>query len=202
MALTRKFLSALGIEADKVDEIIASHTETVDGLKEEIKKYKETADKLPEAQRQLEDTQKELSELKETIETDGFEGKYNELKKEFDTFKTNIESKAIRESKEKAFKSLLKEAGVSEKRFDAIAKLSSDEIDKIELDEAGIVKDKDAIVKGIADNWSEFIQTTHVEGAKTATPPENNGGEKKQSSRAAKIAQQYHENLYGKTKED
>ena len=28
MALTRKFLSALGIESDKVDEIISAHTET------------------------------------------------------------------------------------------------------------------------------------------------------------------------------
>ena len=30
MALTRKFLAALGIEADKIDEIINAHSETVD----------------------------------------------------------------------------------------------------------------------------------------------------------------------------
>ena len=40
MALTRKCLSALGIEAEKIDEIISAHTETVDGLKDEIAKYK------------------------------------------------------------------------------------------------------------------------------------------------------------------
>ncbi len=38
MALTRKFLAALGIEDDKVDEIIQAHTETVNGLKDEIVK--------------------------------------------------------------------------------------------------------------------------------------------------------------------
>lgn len=33
MALTRKFLAAMGIEADKIDSIIDAHTETVDALK-------------------------------------------------------------------------------------------------------------------------------------------------------------------------
>ena len=35
MSLTRKFLSALGIEDDKVDEIISAHTDTVNALKEQ-----------------------------------------------------------------------------------------------------------------------------------------------------------------------
>ena len=35
MSLTRKFLAALGIEQDKIDEIIEAHTETVNALKEE-----------------------------------------------------------------------------------------------------------------------------------------------------------------------
>ena len=33
MALTRKMLKAMGIEDDKIDQIIEAHTETVDGLK-------------------------------------------------------------------------------------------------------------------------------------------------------------------------
>ena len=41
MALTRKFLAAFGIEADKVDQIIEAHVETVDGLKKEIADLKE-----------------------------------------------------------------------------------------------------------------------------------------------------------------
>ena len=47
MALTRKFLAALGIEDAKVDEIIQAHTDTVNGLKDEIEKYKADAEKLP-----------------------------------------------------------------------------------------------------------------------------------------------------------
>ena len=51
MALTRKFLTALGIEADKVDEIINAHAETVDALKAERDTYKDKAEKF-DAERQ------------------------------------------------------------------------------------------------------------------------------------------------------
>ena len=57
MALTRKFLAALGIDNDKVDEIIQAHTDTVNGLMDEIEKYKADAEKLPAVE-------KELKELK------------------------------------------------------------------------------------------------------------------------------------------
>ena len=33
MALTRRALKAMGIEDEKIDEIITMHTDTVDGLK-------------------------------------------------------------------------------------------------------------------------------------------------------------------------
>ena len=41
MALTRSFLKALGIEEEKIGEIINAHSETVSGLKAEIEKYKD-----------------------------------------------------------------------------------------------------------------------------------------------------------------
>ena len=34
MSLTRKFLSAMGIEEDKIEQIIDAHTDTVNALKE------------------------------------------------------------------------------------------------------------------------------------------------------------------------
>ena len=62
MALTRKYLSALGIEAEKIDEIISAHTETVDGLKDEIAKYKGDAEKLPAVQKELDELKKATDE--------------------------------------------------------------------------------------------------------------------------------------------
>ena len=45
MALTRKFLEALGIEQAKIDEIISAHTEVTDALKADRDSYKEKAEK-------------------------------------------------------------------------------------------------------------------------------------------------------------
>lgn len=203
MSLSRKFLTAMGIDAEKIDEIITAHTETVEGLKEEVSKYKAEAKDLEDTKKTLEATQKELGELKKTVENNEFESKYNDLKTEFETFKTNIETKAVKAKKAMAYKELLKEAGVSEKRFDAIAKISGEDIDKLEFDDNGSVKDKDNVIKGITENWSEFIQTKHTKGANVETPPIHNAGEEgRKVSRAAKIAQQYHEDLYGKSKEE
>lgn len=199
MALTRKFLTAMGIEAEKIDEIITAHAETVDGLKEErdtarkeVEQYKKAADKLP-------DVEKELNELKEQVKKDAkdpYEPKYNELKEEFDKYKADVEAKEITSKKESAYKTLLKEAGVPDKIVDAI--LKGTDISAIELTEDGKIKDADEKTKAVKTEWEGYIQTEGKQGAKTPTPPENNGGEATKPSRAAQLAQKYHENLYGK----
>lgn len=40
MALSRKMLKAMGIEDEKIDQIIEAHSETVDSLKEQVSAYK------------------------------------------------------------------------------------------------------------------------------------------------------------------
>ena len=60
MALTRRALKAMGIEDEKIDEIITMHTETVDGLKADVAKYKADAETLPGIQKQLEKAQADL----------------------------------------------------------------------------------------------------------------------------------------------
>ena len=202
MALTRKFLSALGIEAEKIDEIISSHTETVEGLKDEIKKYKDDATRLAETEKELSEAKKELETLKADTSGDDLKTKYSALEKEYKEYKNSIKEKETLEKKEVAFRKALKDAGISEKRFDAIVKISGDDINKIELDGDGNVKNVDDLSKSINDNWSDFKQTESIVGAGVATPPATKSGADKKPSRAAMIATQYHENLYGKVKED
>lgn len=206
-ALTRKFLSSLGVEEDKADSIIEIHSETVGRIQGELENYKADAEKLKDTEKKLEKTQKELSDLKASIEDDDknkdeYKDKYDELKKEYDEYKQSIKDKELKDAKANAFKKLLKEANIPEKRFDAIVKLSDEDIDKIEFEEDGSVKDKDTVIKSINENWSDYVQTTETHGAGTATPPANNGGTDKKISRAKQIAQQYHDDLYGKLKED
>lgn len=173
MALTRKMLKAMGIEEEKIDQIIEAHAETTDALKAERDEYKADAEKLA-------DVQKELDKAKKAAKNDGEEtvlkSEYDALKTEYDDYKGQITAEKTRAAKENAFRELLRAAGVSEKRFGSIVKVS--DIDGIELDKDGKIKNADERTNNIKTEWADFIETTTTKGAKTATPPTNTGGSK------------------------
>ena len=171
MAFTRKFLSAMGIEADKVDEIINAHIEVVDGLKEERDNFKKDAEKLADVERELTKAKEKLAKNGdgETVAKED----YDKLKEEYDNYKADITAKNTRTEKENAFRELLKSVGVSEKRFNAIIKVS--DIDGLELDKDGKIKDAEKHTENVKSEWADFIETTTTTGAKTANPPANNG---------------------------
>ena len=206
MALTRKLLTAMGIEQEKIDEIITAHAATVDALKEERDAAKQEAQSYKDDAKKLPEVQNELNELKESQGNNVYEEKYNSMKaerdnlqSEFDKYKADIQAKDIRRSKENILKSLLREANISDKRIDKIIKVS--DIDAIELDKDGNAKDVDTLKKSIQEEWGDFIVNNSQQGAKVAEPNSTNNSVPKGQSRAAKIAAQYHNNLYGETKE-
>lgn len=170
MAFSRKFLSALGIEADKVDQIIDAHTEVTDALKSERDKYKADAEKLPGVQAELESLKTEQAKTGK----DPYKVKYEAIKEEFEAYKNEQTAKATKASKTDAYRALLKECGVSEKRIDAVLKVS--DIDSLELDDAGKLKNAADLRKSVKEEWSDFITTESVKGAQTATPPKTTGG--------------------------
>ena len=119
----------------------------------------------------------ELATLKKAAKENGgnsFEKQYNDLKKEYDDYKAGVETKELNAKKESAYKALLKDAGVSDKRFDSILKVTS--LDGIELGEDGKIKDAENLTKSIKSEWADFIVSENKQGAKTPTPPANNGG--------------------------
>lgn len=185
MALQRKFLKALGITEEVAEEIIEAHVETVNGLKEEIEaqkvtadKYKAEADKVPDLKAKIKTLEGEVATLKESAaDVDAKQKAFDDLKKEYDDYKTEVTTAKEKAAKTEAFKSLLKDANISEKRFDAIIKLSGDTISALEFDDDGELKDKKALAKSIADDWSDYVVTVGEQGAKPATPPANTGGQ-------------------------
>ena len=191
LALTRRSLKAMGIDEEKIDEIIAMHTETTSGLKEEAAKYKEDAEKLTQTAKDLEKAQEDLEAEKKS----GWKEKYDSLKTEYENYKTEQANKEAHSAKEAAYRELLKEAGVSEKRIAAILKIS--DIDGIELDDAGAVKDSGKLTESIKSEWADFIVSQETKGAETANPPANNPPAGQRTSRAAQIAADYHKSLYG-----
>lgn len=164
--LTRKFLTALGIEDENVqDQIISAHTEATDALKEQRDGYKADAEKLPEVQKEL-DTLKEQS-------GDKIKAQYDKLKKDFDDYKEEQQKKEVTANKKSAYKGLLKEAGISANRIDAVLKVS--DVDGIEFDEDGKVKDSDKLVENIKKEWADFIVKSTEKGAQVGNPPANGG---------------------------
>lgn len=210
MALTkaqvREFLSAAGCDAEKVadvtDKIIEGHITSIEALREERDNFKKDVEIYKRDAEKLSEVQKELDELKESKGNDLFETKYNEMKEqhdklktEFDQYKADIDAKEVTRTKEGAYRKLLKDSNVSDKRIDSIMKVS--DLTAIELDKDGKLKDEEGLKKSIAEEWKDFIVTEHQEGAGTATPPGSSVQVPKGESRAAKIAAQYHANLYG-----
>lgn len=190
MALTRKFLAALGIEADKVDEIITAHSETVNGLKEQIAENKDAAKKY-------EELKTKYDELKENADANTpYKEKYEKEHEAFESYKNEQTAKETKEQKTEAFKKLLKEAGVSEKHLDAVLKVS--DVDSLEFDDKGNVKDAKDKVDAIKKDWSDFIVTETTKGANTKNPPDGEGANKHTAfSESRKIYDEYMKSHYG-----
>lgn len=163
MALTRKSLKAMGLTDEQVDSIIEMHTETVDGLKA----YKADAEKLPGVQAELDQAKKDLAEKSK----DGWKDKHDAVKKEFDDYKAAQTAKDTKAAKETAYRALLKEVGVAEKRIDTILRVT--DLDKIELED-GKVKSADEVKNTIKTEWAEFITAAGQVGADMAKPPVGN----------------------------
>ena len=167
MAFTRKMLKAMGIEDEKIDQIIDAHSETVDALKADRDTYKEDAAKLAAVQ-------KELDELKAKGD-DGYKAKYEAEKAAHDALKADIAAKETKKAKTDAYRELLKGANIDEKRIATILRAEAPTIDKIELDADGKIKNAEQYTQSIKSDWADFIVTQSAKGTNTATPPANGG---------------------------
>lgn len=174
MALTRKFLQGLGLTEAQVEAVVEGNEESLKGLKDTISDLK---DKETKSSEELAKLQKELEDAKNlAIEKEGknpWKVKFDALKEEFEGYKTEEQKKATKAAKESAYKALLKETGVAEKRIASVVRVS--DIESLELGDDGKFKNSDELVKKIKEDWSDFISTESTKGADTATPPANNG---------------------------
>ena len=167
MAFTRKMLKAMGIEDEKIDQIIDAHSETVDALKADRDAYKEDASKLAAVQ-------KELDALKAKGD-DGYKAKYEAEKAAHDALKADVAAKETKKAKTDAYRELLKGANIDEKRIATILRAEAPTIDKIELDADGKIKNAEQYTESIKSDWADFIVTQSAKGTNTATPPANGG---------------------------
>lgn len=178
MALTkaslREILSKAGVTAENADAAIASimdgHLASVNALREERDKFKEDAEKLPGLQKELEDLRGEGD--------DSYKSKYEKEHQEFEEYKAQQTAKETKANKTSAFRALLKEVGISEKRLDTVIRASAPDIDAVELDKDGKIKGADNLTKTIKENWADFITKDGSKGAESPNPPASSGGKK------------------------
>lgn len=166
MTLTRKSLKAMGIEEEKIDQIIEDHSETVEALKKQRDAYKETAEKIPELE-------KKIAEL-EAVEVDDYREKYEAEHQAFQDFKAEIENGRRLDQVKTLYSELLRDAGIDEKRINSIMRVT--DVSGMEIDADGTLKDSAQLKEQIISEWPEFIATTEQKGADVANPPKNTNG--------------------------
>ena len=191
MAFTRNFLKALGLTDEQVGTIVEEHTSVTDALKKqrddfkaEAERYKADAEKLPEVQ-------KELDGLKNG---EDFKAKYDKEHQDFEDYKAEIARNETLAKKKAAYRQLLIDENINEKRLDAVIRTT--DFDKIELDENGKLQKTADLKKAIDSEWGDFKVTVHERKPTIPTPPGGNAGGQ-QPSRARELAQKFHAERYG-----
>ena len=171
MALTRKMLKAMGIEDEKIDQIIDAHSETVDGLKDKLRKAEEDADELKDVQKELDDLKKKTDGAKD------WEKKYNEEHKAFEDYKKDVTGKEAAAAKEKAVRAFFEEKGIKGDNLEIAIRGAKDEIAGIDLD-GDKIKDTKSLDELVAGTYKGLVVKKQTNGADTGNPPGNSGGKK------------------------
>ena len=147
----------MGIEDEKIDQIIDAHTETVNALKD-------AADRLKKAEAELE-------ELK-AKPADGFKEKFEKEHADFEAFKADTAKAAADRKKKSLYRKLLTDAGVDPKRMDAVMRVA--DLSEIVVED-GVIKDADKVTEKVKGEWSDFIPATNRKPADVDTPPASGG---------------------------
>lgn len=144
---------------EKEQQIMDGHIAVTDGLKDKIEGLQAEADKAADLQKQL----------------DGINGgedykkKYEDEHKAFEDFKKQTATAENTAKAKAAYRKLLIEEGISEKRLDGILKLT--DLSSVKLDKDGNLENADDLKKHIASEWGEFKTTVTQRGADVAKPP-------------------------------
>ena len=178
MAVTRNFLEGMGLNESQIKAIIEEHTNTISGLKADRDKYKADADKLPGVQKELDDLKKDGGD---------WETKYNTEKKAHEDYRAEVARKETRAAKEKAYRQLLSDANISDKRIETVMKASASVIESMELDKDGKPVKAEELAESIKTEWADFVVTTQSKGASVEHPPKNTGGAAKTKAEILQI---------------
>lgn len=166
--VTRKFLAALGIEAEKVDQIVEAHSADMNEIKTERDTALEAAKGSEEVTKQRDKLQKELDDLKAKAPDAA------KVQAEFDAYKLEVENEKANQKKMEAVLATLKEAKANETAIELLA--AKVELDKVELDKDGAIKDVEKIVlEPLKAKYAGLFGVETKDGVPPVNPPRGNG---------------------------
>lgn len=186
--LSRKFCKALGLTDEQTESIIEAHTEVTDKLKAEN-------DSLKATNGDVEKLKSDFAAAKEQLKDyDKIKAENEKRKADFDNFKSTVEAERKKAAQNTSYKKWLMNLGHSSESADKIIRIDSR---RPKFNDENQVDDSDgAFAKEIDADWHVEPNKTWSEGAKTQTPPANNGTGAS-ISRARQLAQEYHNAKYG-----
>ncbi len=126
-----------------------------------------------------------------------WKAKYDAIKADFDDFKAAQTAKETKATKRGQFETLLKENGVMDKYIKTVLRASDADIEGLELDKDGKIKNRDELAESIKTDWADFISTESKTGAQTDHPPQNDPAKPTFNARAAELAKQFVASRYG-----
>lgn len=162
-------LKAMGIEDEKIEQIIEAHAETVSALKDQIEEAKESSENLGKITKERDELLKKLEESGKTSD------KYEKLKAEFEKYKTDVEGEKTAAAKNKAVKDYFESKNITGANLDIALRGCKDEIAAIELED-GKIKDASVLDKLISGTYAGLVSKSTAIGANVPNPPSNSGG--------------------------
>lgn len=126
MALTRKFLKALGVEEDKIEEIITAHGETVAALKDDAEKARQNADDSAAIAKERDSYKQRVEALEKAS------GDAAKVQAEYDAYKKQVETDKANAGKKTLVQKALEAAGANPAAIDLL--LNTIDLEKVETD--------------------------------------------------------------------
>lgn len=115
----------------------------------------------------------DLASTKESLESEK-SGK-TKAENELSDYKAEVSRKEANAKKTAQYRDVLVKSGIRAEHIDKVLRHSAAEIEAVELDESGNLKNADAVAEAVKKEWGEYIPTRRTHSAQVDLPPDNSG---------------------------
>ena len=164
----------MGLTDEQIESVVEMHTDTVSGLKDKLEVAENNSKDVEKLTAEIEKYKNELEKAnKSIVESEKYKEQYENTKSEYEKYKGEIAAKETKTAKEKAVREYYKSKGINDDNMSIAMRGSRSEIDAMELDEKGKIKDTKVFDDLIKGDYAKLISHTEVKGVQTQVLPPN-----------------------------